>query len=495
MVEAAAYLKIIIGIKAIAALPEASTVIRGELLEVISSTNYSAYTTRPTNRYEQRTVKLDSPLGLEDMGHSDHSTQFSDSGDSRAHAAQNVTRRQYENTWGGNPELPVASETSVAAAQRAVSELFPELTSGDDNAYTSHSGEADYSLYSRGGGAHYYQPSSPYQRRSNDPNYYHGGPSSYDSGSSHGGSAASNYAAHDQRPRRDYPSTLSPHPQSPLQTTHLNNTAYYNHSAVNYDSEFDDSEDDSEDEDDENDNECARSAIIIRETGSPAGYYPGSSASPSVVSVDTPGPGTPLTTKYSSPEILTASNVDSVPKRQRQGVARTSKKLAQSATSSGPKRVRKAAPATAVAMAASAITHENYDDNDAQLVYYRQMGVSYKTIKAKLGLDEAESTLRGRYRTLTKPKNERLRKPVWSDEDIILLLESVEPDLPHIKWKQVSDNIVMRGGSYKFGSSTCKKKYLELVAENRAIPLCEAAGASKRRKHRGVGPPSARKKA
>lgn len=52
------------------------------------------------------------------------------------------------------------------------------------------------------------------------------------------------------------------------------------------------------------------------------------------------------------------------------------------------------------------------------LLLWRSRGVSYKTIKERLGIDEAESTLRGRLRTLTKPKNQRLRKPQWAEEDV-----------------------------------------------------------------------------
>lgn len=69
---------------------------------------------------------------------------------------------------------------------------------------------------------------------------------------------------------------------------------------------------------------------------------------------------------------------------------------------------------------------------------------------------------------------------------IELLLKIVDPELPHIKWKQVSDTIVELGGSYKFGSSTCKKQYLALVQEGRAKPLNEGVQTSKRRKNRVI---------
>ncbi|KAI5837641.1 hypothetical protein DFP73DRAFT_600929 [Morchella snyderi] len=105
------------------------------------------------------------------------------------------------------------------------------------------------------------------------------------------------------------------------------------------------------------------------------------------------------------------------------------------------------------------------------LLRWRSEGISYRTIKKKLGINEAESTLRGRLRTLTKPKSERLRKPQWTEEDIELLLEVVDPSTLGVKWKQVSDTIVSLGGSYRFGPSTCKKQYLKLVEEGRASPL------------------------
>ena len=55
---------------------------------------------------------------------------------------------------------------------------------------------------------------------------------------------------------------------------------------------------------------------------------------------------------------------------------------------------------------------------DARLVELRREGKSYKQIKDILGLEEAESTLRGRYRTLTKPKEARVRKPDWNGQAV-----------------------------------------------------------------------------
>ena len=44
--------------------------------------------------------------------------------------------------------------------------------------------------------------------------------------------------------------------------------------------------------------------------------------------------------------------------------------------------------------------------------------MSYREIKEKGGFSGAESTLRGRYRTLTKRKEDRVRKPEWDEKDV-----------------------------------------------------------------------------
>lgn len=55
---------------------------------------------------------------------------------------------------------------------------------------------------------------------------------------------------------------------------------------------------------------------------------------------------------------------------------------------------------------------------DRFLVECKSKGLSYKDIKILGGFREAESTLRGRYRTLTKPKEARVRKPQWHEKDV-----------------------------------------------------------------------------
>lgn len=58
------------------------------------------------------------------------------------------------------------------------------------------------------------------------------------------------------------------------------------------------------------------------------------------------------------------------------------------------------------------------DTRDAFLVECKRRGLSYKDIKRIGGLKEAESTLRGRFRTLTKAKEQRVRKPKWLERDV-----------------------------------------------------------------------------
>ena len=67
---------------------------------------------------------------------------------------------------------------------------------------------------------------------------------------------------------------------------------------------------------------------------------------------------------------------------------------------------------------------------DVLLVQMRLEGKSYKEIKEALGLEEAESTLRGRHRSLTKPKEARVRKPEWTTQDVSI------PPLPVISKSQ-----------------------------------------------------------
>jgi hypothetical protein len=60
----------------------------------------------------------------------------------------------------------------------------------------------------------------------------------------------------------------------------------------------------------------------------------------------------------------------------------------------------------------------NSENRDAFLVEWKRRGFSYKAIKRIGGFKEAESTLRGRFRTLTKSKDQRVRRPQWQDKDV-----------------------------------------------------------------------------
>lgn len=57
-------------------------------------------------------------------------------------------------------------------------------------------------------------------------------------------------------------------------------------------------------------------------------------------------------------------------------------------------------------------------EKDKFLVQARDSNMTYREIKQQGGFSEAESTLRGRYRALTKEKEARVRKPEWSSIDV-----------------------------------------------------------------------------
>ncbi|KAF2438669.1 hypothetical protein P171DRAFT_154288 [Karstenula rhodostoma CBS 690.94] len=116
------------------------------------------------------------------------------------------------------------------------------------------------------------------------------------------------------------------------------------------------------------------------------------------------------------------------------------------------------------------------------LIEGKSAGLTYKEIRARImgrfGGEVAESTLRGRHRAMTKQKKDRVRKPTWMPKDLRLLREVVQQQLDSIgdghrsndatqrlnkvSWKKVGEHISERGGSYRFGNSTCKKKWMEI---------------------------------
>lgn len=59
---------------------------------------------------------------------------------------------------------------------------------------------------------------------------------------------------------------------------------------------------------------------------------------------------------------------------------------------------------------------------DDFLVKSKLAGMSYKDIRHLGNFTEAESTLRGRFRTLTKHKTARVRKPEWTENDVSIII-------------------------------------------------------------------------
>jgi len=69
-------------------------------------------------------------------------------------------------------------------------------------------------------------------------------------------------------------------------------------------------------------------------------------------------------------------------------------------------------------LALTDVKRQDRSEKDIFLVQSKLAGMSYKEIRRKGNFTEAESTLRGRYRTLTKHKAARVRKPEWYDNDV-----------------------------------------------------------------------------
>ncbi|RMZ12566.1 hypothetical protein D0862_02610 [Hortaea werneckii] len=96
-------------------------------------------------------------------------------------------------------------------------------------------------------------------------------------------------------------------------------------------------------------------------------------------------------------------------------------------------------------------------------------GTPYRRIKAMGKFKVAESTLRGRIRTMTKDKSERVRRPEWTAEDEDLLRQAVihySREIPvkarasrKLPWLKIAKWIKENGGSYQFASAACSKKW------------------------------------
>ncbi len=79
--------------------------------------------------------------------------------------------------------------------------------------------------------------------------------------------------------------------------------------------------------------------------------------------------------------------------------------------------------------------HATREAKDRFLVQHKAAGMTYKEIRIRGGFSEAESTLRGRFRTLTKSKEARVRKPDWAEIDVsslVLFFRSASAHRPAI---------------------------------------------------------------
>jgi hypothetical protein len=117
-------------------------------------------------------------------------------------------------------------------------------------------------------------------------------------------------------------------------------------------------------------------------------------------------------------------------------------------------------------------------EEDAFIISMRKQGMKFKDIMKLGGFTLAESTIRGRYRMLTKPKHERVRKPIWRKRDDELLISAVkhlssadriaqvtcraDMRVLGVSWDAVRLWIRDHGGSYGFASAACKKRWMFL---------------------------------
>ncbi|KAH3911041.1 hypothetical protein HBH56_139720 [Parastagonospora nodorum] len=63
-------------------------------------------------------------------------------------------------------------------------------------------------------------------------------------------------------------------------------------------------------------------------------------------------------------------------------------------------------------------SHTQRKADDQILLEGKKDGLTYKEIRKRMYTKCAESTLRGRYRSLTKARQDRVRKPVWQKKDV-----------------------------------------------------------------------------
>ncbi|RTE78588.1 hypothetical protein BHE90_006915 [Fusarium euwallaceae] len=115
--------------------------------------------------------------------------------------------------------------------------------------------------------------------------------------------------------------------------------------------------------------------------------------------------------------------------------------------------------------------HTSQDSRDRYLVTCRQKGFTYKEIMKAGGYTEKEPTLRGKFRALTKPAFQRVRKPKWTRRDCELLQaltlrwhgnNNTTPGSVRPLWGQIAQEMIQYGASYPFGAGTCSRKWRSL---------------------------------
>ncbi|TLS23912.1 hypothetical protein PpBr36_08892 [Pyricularia pennisetigena] len=97
----------------------------------------------------------------------------------------------------------------------------------------------------------------------------------------------------------------------------------------------------------------------------------------------------------------------------------------------------------------------------------REEGLSFREIQAAGPFVQAESTLRGRYRTYVTDKALRPRKAEWTAADDVFLWDAVRhyrrvgrhSRSDQIPWQKVRDYVFEAGGTHKFWSASCHKRW------------------------------------
>ncbi|KAG0646818.1 hypothetical protein D0Z07_6223 [Hyphodiscus hymeniophilus] len=146
-----------------------------------------------------------------------------------------------------------------------------------------------------------------------------------------------------------------------------------------------------------------------------------------------------------------------------------------SANATLPKKIEPKPTAESSSSSSTAQATHRRNEKDDFLVKKKLAGMAYKDIRREGNFTEAESTLRGRFRTLTKHKTARVRKPEWTDNDLRLLKKAVRKlsngsDIAKgkVPWKLVAEYIANNGGSYHFGNATCRRRWDELPPKQRS---------------------------